>query len=254
MVRDDPGGELRHDAASEHLERGDYETVLAITARLIDESPGDDAAHALRARALLVLGRLSEAERHAADAVRLDPDEIAYRELLAEVRSQGGAHGDAAYEYGRLARIDPRQTEWVAAEARERADASEPETAVLAARRALRLDPRNAPAQLALAQALVALRDRRESLQAARLALELLPGDVRARELVADAQRLAGNDAAAFADYRVLAGELPDADASRIVDKARRLYRQRSGVIGRALAGWRWLFAIAFRAGWLSLR
>lgn len=242
------------DEATQALERGDHAAALDLTVRVLDATPGDDAAHAVRARALLALGRLDEAERHAADAVRLDPEEIAYRELLAQVRSEGGAHGDAAYEYGRLARLDPRQTEWVAAEARERADASQPETAVLAARRALRLDPQNGSAQLALARALVALRDKRESLQAARRALELLPGDVGARELVADAQRLAGEDAAAFAEYRALAADLRAADRARIVDKARRLYRQRSGGIERALAGWRPLFAFAFRSGWLSVR
>ncbi len=72
--------------------------------------PGDDAAHEYRARALLALGRLDEAERHAQDAVRLDPDEIRYRELLAQILSSEGAHRDAAAEFGRLARNDPRQT------------------------------------------------------------------------------------------------------------------------------------------------
>ena len=48
------------------------------------------------ARALLALGRLDEAERHAQDAVRLDPEEVRYRELLAQVLSAGGAHRDAA--------------------------------------------------------------------------------------------------------------------------------------------------------------
>ena len=240
--------------AKSALEAGDNATVLQLTDELLAARPGDDAAHALRARALTALGRLDEAEQHAADAVRLDPDEVAYRELLAEVRSRAGAHGDAAFEYARLARLDPRQTEWVAAEARERASAAQPETAVLAARRALRLDPENAAAQLALAQALVALRDPRESLPAAEAALARMPGDTSVRELLADALRISGRHGDAWRDYRALASELRGADARRIVEKARRLYRERTGGIERVLAGWRALFSLSFRSGWLSLR
>ena len=242
-----------HPEAAAALDAGDHQTVLRLTDELLVARPGDDAAHALRARALLAMGRLDEAERHAADAVRLDPDEIAYRELLAEVRSRGGAHGDAAYEYGRLARIDPRQTEWVAAEARERVSAAQPEAAVQAARRALRLDPRNASAQLALAAALVALRDRHESLQAAQAALELLPGDLSAREVFADARRVAGRDADAFRDYRALATELSASDRDRIVDKARALYRARGGALASVIGGWRGLFRWLFLNGWISV-
>ena len=75
----------------EALDRGDHQEVLRLTDAILAERPGDDAAHELRARALLALGRLDEAGRHAADAVRLDPDEIRYRELLAETLAAGGA-------------------------------------------------------------------------------------------------------------------------------------------------------------------
>ena len=77
-------------------ERGDHELVLRLTDALLARRPGDDAAHEYRARAFLALGRADEAERHAADAVRLDPDEIRYRELLAETLAAGGAHREAA--------------------------------------------------------------------------------------------------------------------------------------------------------------
>ena len=76
------------------------------------------------ARALLTLGRLEEAEADAMDAVRLDPDEVRYRELLAEIQSQRGEHADAAAEYARLARRDPRQAAWTVAEAAERIEAA----------------------------------------------------------------------------------------------------------------------------------
>src|SRR5690606_12695035 len=69
------------------LERGDHDEVLRVTDAILGERPGDDAAHEMRARALLAKGRLDEAARHAGDAVRLDPEEIRYRELLAEVLS-----------------------------------------------------------------------------------------------------------------------------------------------------------------------
>ena len=237
------------------LEAGEHETVLRVTDELLAARPGDDAAHALRARALVALGRVGEAERHAADAVRLDPDEVAYRELLAEVRSRAGAHADAAYEYARLGRLDPRQTEWVAAEARERANAEQPETAILAARRALRLDPENAGAQLALARALVALGDRREALDAAVRAAELLPGDPQVEEVVGDAHRLAGEYRLAFGHYRGLSVNAlaQGAQRERVVDKARELYRRHGGSLRGLVAGSPALFRWLFTRGWLSV-
>ena len=68
-----------HAAIAEALDRAEYDEVLRLTEALLDTRPGDDAAHEFRARAMLALGRLDEAERHAQDAVRLDPDEIRYR-------------------------------------------------------------------------------------------------------------------------------------------------------------------------------
>ena len=105
-------------------EAGDNELVLRLTDGVLAERPGDDAAHELRARAFLALGRPDEAQRHAADAVRLDPEEVRYRELLAQTLSAVGAHRDAATEYGRLARDDPYQTTWTVAEAEERLGAA----------------------------------------------------------------------------------------------------------------------------------
>ncbi len=236
------------------LQRGEHEAVLRLTDRLLAELPGDDAAHEYRARALLALGRLDEAERHANDAVRLDPDEIRYRELLAEVLAARGAHRDAAAEFGRLARNDPRQGAWTLAEAQERLGAGDDERAVDAARRAVRLDPRDAGAQLALARGLSRRGDVRGALQAATAAAELRPGDVAAREVLADARWLADQDPAAFREYRALAVEL-EADASkRVTEKARRLYLQHAGPIGWLLGTVPGLFGFAFRRGWLNVR
>jgi len=163
------------DEIREASERGDHELVLRLTDALLAKRPGDDAAHEYRARAFLALGRPDEAERHAADAVRLDPDEIRYRELLAQVLSAEGAHRDAAAEYGRLARNDPRQTAWTVAEAEERLGAAQPGMGVDAARRAVRLAPDNGRAQLALAQALARTGDARGALQSATRATVRLP-------------------------------------------------------------------------------
>jgi predicted Zn-dependent protease len=237
--------------AADALARGEHDEVLRLTDAILAEQPGNDAAHEYRARALVALGRLGEAERHAQDAVRLDPEEIRYRELLAQILSQEGAHRDAAAEFGRLARNDPRATEWTVAEARELIGASQPDMGVAAARRAVRLDPRNGPAQLALAQGLVRTGDARGAYQAATLAAELLPGDPRAREALADAHWLADQDAAAFAEFRALADELEDGERERIVEKARTLYRQHAGWAGRLLAGIGPLFELAFSRGWL---
>jgi tetratricopeptide (TPR) repeat protein len=251
-------GELMNEpslhGAAQALERGDHELVLRLTDAILSRTPGDDAAHEYRARAFLALGRLDEAERHAADAVRLDPDEIRYRELLAQVLSAEGAHRDAAAEYGRLARNDPRETTWTVAEAQERLGAAQAGMGVEAARRAVRLAPRNPRAQLALSQALARTGDARGAMRAATLAAELLPGDVAVREALADARWLADEDAAAFDEFAALAAELEGRDRHRVVAKARTLYRQQAGVGGRLLASIGPLFGLAFGRGWLHVR
>jgi tetratricopeptide (TPR) repeat protein len=235
------------------LERGDNDLVLQLTDALLAERPGDDAAHEYRARALLALGRLDEAERHAKDAVRLDPDEIRYRELLAQVLSSGGAHRDAAAEFGRLARNDPRQTAWTVAEAQERLGASQPAMGVEAAQRAVRIEPRNGSAQLALSQALARTGDASGAFQAAGAAMRLLAGLPEAREALADARWLSNDDATAFDEFRSLANELTGANRDRVVTKARTLYRQHAGWPGRLVAGLGPLFSLAFRRGWLHV-
>jgi tetratricopeptide (TPR) repeat protein len=217
------------------------------------QRPGDDAAHEFRARSLLALGRVAEAERHAADAVRLDPEEVRYRELMAQVLSAEGAHRDAAAEYGRLARNDPRQAAWTVAEAKERIGADQAAIGVEAARRAVRLEPANGDAQLALARALSRTGDVRGTFQAATRAVALLPGDPAAREALADAHWLADEAVVAFAEFRSLAAELSGRDRSRVVAKARGLYQQHAGWPGRLVAAVGPLFELAFGRGWLQL-
>lgn len=224
-------------------------TIARTTARL-DERPGDDAAHAERAGALLDLGRLEEAEADAMDAVRLDPDEVRYRELLAEIQSRRGEHADAAAEYAALARHDPRQIAWTLAEASERIDAADAAQGVEAARRAIRLDHSNPDAQLALARGLIRLGDAAGALPAAQRAVELRPADPAARETFADALWLGGRDAPAFHLFIELAGELTGPGQTRVVAKARAIYRQRAGWLGRLVASVPSLFAFALRRGW----
>ena len=236
------------------LERGDHAEVLRLTDAILAERPGDDAAHELRARALLALGRLEEAQRHAADAVRLDPDEIRYRELMAEVLSAEGAHRDAAVEYERLARNDPRQRAWILAEAGERLDADQAARAAEAARRAVRLDPSDGDAQLALARALLRAGDATGALRAAGAATQLRPGDPRGHEALADALWLSDRESAAFDEFRTLARSLDGADRDRVLSKARALYRQRGGWVGRVLGAVPPIFAVAFRHGWIGVR
>lgn len=235
-------------------DRGDHPQVLRLTDAILAERPGDDAAHELRARSLLALGRTDEAERHAADAVRLDPDEIRYRELLAQVLSARGAHREAAAEYARLARNDPRQPAWTLAEAGERLDASQLGEAADAARRAVRLSPGDADAQLALARALIFAGNGPEALGAAMAAVELRPGDAEVREALADARWLSGQHGAAFDEFRALAASLTGAGRERVTAKARALYERRSGVVGRLLLVVPGLFGLALRRGWARLR
>jgi len=235
------------------LERGDHAEVLRRTQEILAERPGDDAAHELRARSLLALGRVREAEKEADDAVRLDPDEVRYHELLAEVLAAEGAHRDAADEYRRLSAGVPRQTEWTVAEARERLGAAQPGMGIEAAQRALRLDPQNAAAQLALAQGLTRLGQPGPAHEAALRAVAMLPGSGAARETLADAQWLAGEVAAALDGYRQLASQLSGQAQDGVVRKARTLVRRRSGWFGRFLASLPWLFEIALRNGWLSV-
>jgi predicted Zn-dependent protease len=240
------------------LDRGDLSGVLERTEPLLAERPGNDAAHELRARALLALGRLDEAERHANDAVRIDPEEIRYRELLAEVLAAHGAHREAAAEFGHLARSDPRSAHWVLAEAREHLSAAQPELGVEAARRAVRLDPRNGVAQLALSQALARTGNAAGSLAAALRASALLPGDRAAREALADARWLAGERAAAFSELRALAVELGGpgqaADRRRIEEKVLVLYGQHARGLSRLLLHWPALLRVVLRIGWIGVR
>jgi tetratricopeptide (TPR) repeat protein len=241
------------DEIVEAHERGDHELVLRLTDAILAGRPGDDAAHEFRARAFLALGRSDEAEQHAAAAVRLDPEEIRYRELMAQILSAEGAHRDAAAEYGRLARNDPRETTWTVAEAEERLGAAQPGMGVDAARRAVRLAPRNGRAQLAMSQALARTGDVRGALGAARSAVELLPGDPAAREALADATWLADDDAAAFTEFRSLATELTGADRDRVLRKARTLYRQHAGWAVRLLAAIGPAFGFALGRGWVRV-
>lgn len=236
------------------LERGDHDEVLRLTDAILAERPGDDAAHEMRARALLATGRTREAERHASDAVRIDPDEIRYRELLAEVLSAEGAHREAATEYGRLARDDPRQRDWILAEAGERLDADQARQAADAARRAVRLDASDADAQLALARALLRAGDASGALRAATAASELRPGDLSVREALADALWLSERDATAFAEFRVLAGELSGAARDRVLSKARSLYAQHAGFLGRLGLAIPGLFPLMLERGWATVR
>lgn len=236
------------------LEAGDLDAALRLADAMLDGRPGDDAAHALRARALMALGRLDDAERDAQAAVRLDPEEVGHRELLAEVLSRAGAHREAADEYRRLARNHPRQAIWALAEAGERVDASDPERGVSAARAAVRLEPDNGLAHLVLAQALTRTGDARGAVGAASTATRLLPGDASAREALADARWLANQDGAAFGDFRTLAAELRGDDRTRVLSKASAVYRQHAGWAGRLLAGIGPAFDLAFSHGWLRVQ
>ncbi len=229
-------------------------TAIELATARIAERPGDDAAHELRARAHLALGHLDDAEHDAAAAVRLDPDEVRYRELLAEVLAVRGAHRDAAAEFARLARRDPRQVAWTVAEAWERLGASDPDGGVRVARQAIRLDPTNADAQLTLARGLIRLGDPTAALTAAARAAELRPADPEVREVLADALWLAGHAPQAFTAFRSLLQDLGDADRRRVLAKARELHRMHAGWAGRLVASVIPLFAFAFRRGWLSVR
>lgn len=234
--------------------RAEHDEVLRLTGAMLAERPGDDAAHELRARSLLAMGRAEEAEREVADAVRLDPDEVRYRELLAEILEARGAHRDAAVEYGALARSMPAQAHWTVSEARERLGAAQPEMGVDAARRALRLDPADPAAHLALARGLVRTGDAAGAVRAAARSAELNPGEPESREVLADARWLAGDRRAALAEFAALADEARGSDRNRITRKARSLYRQHAGLAGRALLGVPGLFTLALRRGWLHAR
>jgi tetratricopeptide (TPR) repeat protein len=230
----------------------DQQGIVRRAEAILAERPGDDAAHEARALALLALGQLEEAEADAMDAVRLDPDEVRYRELLAEIQSRRGEHADAAAEYARLARRDPRQVAWTVAEAAERIEAADAEKGVEAARRAVRLDPGSFDAQLALARGLVRTADP-AALPAATRASSLRPGDVEAREAMGDALWLAAREAAAFDEFVGLSAELSGSDRDRVLAKARSLYRQRAGWPGRWVASSPSVFAFALRRGWLRV-
>ena len=150
----------------------------------------------------------------------------------------------------------PRQVAWTVAKAAERIEAADAEKGVDAARRAVRLDPGNFDAQLALARGLIRTR-RRGGRPAGRTAApsDLRPGDPDAREAMADALWLAERESAAFDELRRLAAELSGPDRERVLAKARSLYRERAGWLGRragCVASGSSTFAL--RRGWLRVR
>ncbi len=112
----------------------------------------------------------------------------------------------------------------------------------------------NFDAHLALARGLIRLGDAASALPAARRASDLRPADRSGRETLADALWLAGHEADAFHEFRALAHELSGDDCTRVVAKARTLYRARAGWFGRLVASLPALFAVAFRRGWLTVR
>src|SRR5215211_1190668 len=58
----DPGTSPASQASvQEALDRGDHPAVLHLTDQILASRPGDDAAHELRARSLLALGRAARA-------------------------------------------------------------------------------------------------------------------------------------------------------------------------------------------------
>jgi tetratricopeptide (TPR) repeat protein len=232
----------------------DADEMLRTTADRLAQRPGDDAAHEVRARAFLALGQLADAQQHAAAAVRLDPDEVRYRELLAEILAASGRQRDAALEYARLGRNDPRQVAWALAEAEAWLAAGDGEQAVEAARQAIRLDPAIADGQLVLARGLIRIGDAPGALGAASRAAEARPGDLSAREVIADAEWLAGRHVEAFIGFAQLAGASSGQDRSRIAAKARALYGQRAGWLGRVMVALPPLFVFALRRGWLTVR
>jgi cytochrome c-type biogenesis protein CcmH/NrfG len=122
------------------------------------------------------------------------------------------------------------------------------------ARDAVRLDPTDADAQLTLARGLVRQGDGAGAITAAQAALGRRHGDPAGREVLADARWLVGLRAAAFEELRALSIELGGEDRERVTEKARALYRQRGGRLGRWLVGIAPLFAALLRAGRLHVR
>ena len=171
----------------------------------------------------------------------------------ATVLASRGAHRDAAVEFGWLARNDPRQVAWALAEAAERLDAAQEARGIEAARRAARLEPDNVSAQLALARGLTRLGDARGALAAAQRAVSLAPDEAGSREALADALWLTGREAAAFTEFLALLERMAGRDRRRVLAKARSLYRQQAGPLGRALASVEPLFRLALRFDWISV-
>jgi hypothetical protein len=68
-----------------------------------------------------------------------------------------------------------------------------------------------------------------------------------------DALWLAAREAAAFDQFVGLSAELSGGDRDRVLAKARSLYRQRAGWLGRWLASSASVFAFALRRGWLRV-
>ena len=210
----------------------------------------DDAAHEYRARAFLALGRLPEAEEHAQAAVRLDPDEIRYGGLLAQVLSAEGAPRCRG-RVGRLARNDPRETAWTIARrprsGSERSqpgmgvDTGSPGSAAGAGRRPRPAGAGAGPGPTGDARGVSRAQPRPGCFPTTRLAARPRPMPLARRRRTAPRSTSTPRWPAGFA--------APDRE--RVARKARTLHRRPRLARGRALAAIGPAFDLALRNGWV---
>ena len=248
-------GGLGRSPAGRRAPRGEPPRAPAPQPGELAERPGDDAAHELRARALLALGRLEEAEAARPwTPCASTPTRSATASCWPRSCRARGEHRDAAAEY-RAWRAAIPAPEWLTvAEAGERLEA--PRRRRRASRRPERRSGStrgNGRAQLALAQGLVHLATRAAPTRPRRARCDLLrPTAPRAKR-----SRTRAGWRGTRRGVRRLPRPGPRAGGRRLhagwSTRRAALYRPGAGWLGRLVTWLPFCFAVAFRRGWLTV-
>lgn len=180
------------------LEGGDAANALGLTEAALRDKPGDGAAAALRTRALIRLGRASEAAEDLSPLVIARPGDAALRGALGAALFACGRGEDGAVQDAAALKADPTMPGAVLRTAERAIAAGAPGAALTALAPALVRRPDDPALLAAQATALRAVGDDAASIAALRRAIRARPADARMRARLAVAEAEAGQAAEAL--------------------------------------------------------
>ncbi|MGE0846692.1 MAG: sulfotransferase [Flavobacteriaceae bacterium] len=195
---------------------GNHEQAAGHYRRALAADAGFGDAHNNLAAALLELGDVAGALRHAAEAVRIAPANPAARVNLGNARLRAQDYADATAAYEEALRLQPAHPDAHSNLASALIFLNRPGDAVVHAREAIRLRPGFVEANLHLGEALTAVGEYGEAEAAFRAALAARPEYRRALAGLAVAMRRAGRYDEAIATFEETLRLRPDAILARL--------------------------------------